>query len=38
MPVLNYKRFVFRGLTCSFADAGIKDATPVPLSNPIYAP
>lgn len=35
---LNYDRFVFRGLTCSFTDAGMRDATGVPLSDPIYAP
>lgn len=35
---LNYERFVFRGLTCSFTDAGMRDATAVPLADPIYAP
>ncbi|SEP83876.1 RES domain-containing protein [Azotobacter beijerinckii] len=35
---LNYDRFVFRGLTCRFTDAGMRDATGVPLSDPIYAP
>lgn len=35
---LNYERFVFRGLTCSFTDAGMRNATGVPLSDPIYAP
>ena len=38
VPDLNYERFVFCGLTCSFTDAGMRDATPVPLSAPIYAP
>jgi len=38
VPDLNYERFVFRGLTASFSDAGMKDATEVPLSDPIYAP
>ncbi len=37
VPDLNYERFVFRGLTASFSDAGMRDATVVPLSNPIYA-
>ncbi|MCY1436867.1 RES domain protein [compost metagenome] len=35
---LNYERFVFRGLACSFSDLGMKDATVVPLTDPIYAP
>ncbi|WP_339509859.1 RES family NAD+ phosphorylase [Pseudomonas sp. RL_15y_Pfl2_60] len=35
---LNYERFVFRGLTCTISDAGMRDATKVPLSDPIYAP
>lgn len=35
---LNYERFTFRGLNCSFNDAGMKDATAVPLTDPIYAP
>jgi len=34
---LNYERFVFRGLTCRFTDAEMRDATAVPLSDPIYA-
>ncbi|WPC06209.1 RES family NAD+ phosphorylase [Pseudomonas benzenivorans] len=38
VPELNYERFVFRGLTCSFNDAGMRDATLVPLTDPIYAP
>ncbi|GIZ13943.1 RES family NAD+ phosphorylase [Pseudomonas sp. NCCP-436] len=38
VPALNYERFVFRGLTASFSDAGMKDATMLPLSHPIYAP
>lgn len=37
VPELNYERFVFRGLTASFNEIGLKDATVVPLSNPIYA-
>jgi hypothetical protein len=35
---LNYERFVFRGLSCSFVDAAMKDATSIPLNDPIYAP
>ncbi|SFT91682.1 RES family NAD+ phosphorylase [Pseudomonas marincola] len=35
---LNYERFVFRGLTCNFSDAGMRDASTVPLTDPIYAP
>ena len=35
---LNYERFTFRGLSCSFHDAGMKDATAAPLTDPIYAP
>jgi len=35
---LNYERFVFRGLVCNFDEAGMKDATTVPLTDEIYAP
>jgi len=35
---LNYERFVFRGLSCSFVDAAMKDATSIPMSDPVYAP
>lgn len=38
VPALNYDRFVFRGLSCSFNEAGLYDATALPLSDPIYAP
>ena len=38
VPKLNYVRFVFRGLTASFSDSGMRDATALPLSDPIYAP
>lgn len=38
VPDLNYERFVFRGLTCRFSDGGMRDATALPLSDPIYAP
>lgn len=37
VAALNYERFVFRGLICSFSDAEHCDATGVPLSDPIYA-
>lgn len=35
---LNYERFVFRGLSCAFADHLMKDATSLPMSDPIYEP
>jgi hypothetical protein len=35
---LRYERFVFRGLSCNFTEAGIRDAAALPLSDPIYAP
>lgn len=35
---LSYERFVFRGLVCQFDEAGVLDATSLPLSHPIYAP
>lgn len=35
---LNYERFVFRGLSCTFAGDSMKDATSVPISDPIYDP
>jgi len=38
VPGLNYERFVFRGLSCSFRDTGMKDATALPLNDPVYAP
>ncbi|WP_212627134.1 RES family NAD+ phosphorylase [Pseudomonas sp. PP3] len=38
VPDLNYERFVFRGLTCGFVDAGMKDATRLPTNDPVYAP
>lgn len=34
---LNYERFVFRGLVCQFDEAGVLDATVLPLSHAIYA-
>lgn len=33
---LNFERFVFRGLSCQFNEAGLLDATSVPISEPIY--
>ncbi|MGA4532053.1 RES family NAD+ phosphorylase [Ectopseudomonas chengduensis] len=38
VPDLNYERFVFRGLTASFSDSGMRDATAMPRSDAIYAP
>ncbi|UVJ46324.1 RES family NAD+ phosphorylase [Pseudomonas sp. LS1212] len=35
---LNYERFVFRGLSCTFADMGMKDAASIPMADPIYDP
>lgn len=35
---LNYERFVFRALACSFAGDSMKDATSVPMNDPIYDP
>ena len=35
---LNYERFVFRGLSCSFIDHSMKDATSLPMSDCIYDP
>lgn len=35
---LNYERFVFRGLSCSFDEHSMKDATSLLMSNPIYDP
>lgn len=35
---LNYERFVFRGLSCSFADMGMTDAASIPMADPIYDP
>ena len=33
---LNFERFVFRGLSCQFEEAGMLDATALPMSEPIY--
>jgi hypothetical protein len=35
---LNYERFLFRGLSCTFNEGGVRDATRLPLSDPIYDP
>ncbi|HDS1738030.1 RES family NAD+ phosphorylase [Pseudomonas sp. BP8] len=35
---LSYERFVFRGLVCHFNEAGVLNATTLPLSDAIYAP
>jgi hypothetical protein len=35
---LGYERFVFRGLSCLFNEAGMLDATSVPTTDPIYDP
>lgn len=33
---LNFERFVFRGLSCHFNEAGMLDATAVAMTDPIY--
>jgi hypothetical protein len=33
---LNYERFVFRGLTCTFTEIGMKDAASIPMTDPVY--
>lgn len=38
VPSLNYERFVFRGLSCNFVDAGMKDAALIAPTDPVYAP
>lgn len=35
---LNYERFVFRGLSCSFGVKAMKDATAIAITDPIYDP
>ncbi|MFU2325755.1 RES family NAD+ phosphorylase [Pseudomonas sp. NFX98] len=35
---LNYERFVFRGLSCSFVDKAMKDATTIAMTDSIYDP
>lgn len=34
---LNYERFVFRGLACSFNEEGCRDGTALSLADPVYA-
>lgn len=36
VPSLNYERFVFRGLSCSFVEGGMKDATSIAMTDPVY--
>ena len=36
VETLSYERFVFRGLTCRFSDAGMKDASVLPMTDSIY--
>ncbi|QDD88165.1 RES family NAD+ phosphorylase [Pseudomonas oryzihabitans] len=38
VPALKYERFVFRALTVSFSDQGLRDAMSVAISDPIYDP
>ena len=38
VPGLNYERLVFRGLSCSFVEAGMKDATSIAMTDPVYDP
>ncbi|VVN39472.1 hypothetical protein PS662_05369 [Pseudomonas fluorescens] len=38
VPSLNYERFVFRGLACTFVDGGMKDATSIAMTDPVYDP
>jgi len=38
VPDLHYERFVFRGLSCSFVDKAMQDATAIPTTDPIYDP
>lgn len=35
---LSYERFVFRGLSCQFNEAGMRDATSVPMTDHLYDP
>ncbi len=35
---LNYERFVFRGLSCTFVDEAMRDAVSIPMDDPIYDP
>ncbi|MFI8740525.1 RES family NAD+ phosphorylase [Stutzerimonas zhaodongensis] len=38
VPGLSYERFVFRGLSCRFNEAGMLDATSIPMTDPLYDP
>lgn len=38
VPDLHYERFVLRGLSCQFEQAGCYDATRLPRTDPIYHP
>ncbi len=35
---LNYERFVFRGLSCTFVDEAMRDATSISMNDPVYDP
>ncbi|MGV8842391.1 MAG: RES family NAD+ phosphorylase [Pseudomonas sp.] len=38
VPSLNYERFVFRGLSCTFLDEAMSDAASIAMTDPIYDP
>lgn len=35
---LNYERFVFRGLSCTFVDEAMRDAASIAMDDPVYDP
>jgi hypothetical protein len=35
---LNYERFVFRGLSCTFVDEAMRDAASIAMTDPVYDP
>ncbi|MGF6707541.1 RES family NAD+ phosphorylase [Pseudomonas frederiksbergensis] len=35
---LNYERFVFRGLSCTFVDEAMRDAVSIAMDDPVYDP
>ena len=35
---LNYERFVFRGLSCTFVDEAMRDAAAIAMDDPVYDP
>ncbi|MDP2780473.1 RES family NAD+ phosphorylase [Devosia sp.] len=37
VPGLRFERFVFRGLSCKFTEAGMRDACGVAMNDPIYS-